>query len=230
MGLRELKYLNVEGPGIDDEHYAMILLELPNTASIRLWKNESSILSRITVERLDTITHINGSFLDINTLIQKCPNTTNISLTTDGRDLSGLTAFNALHVLTFYDLHYGMCNLTAVMRGTGHRLIDLNVSQSKCVKLRDIITLCPSLINLSMVCSSYLRPNASRSLDTQLPHFRNLIDLEIENFCRQPTTFSFIRYYVSLKTIHLKEISIFAIDFVREIITLGTFKQLEVLE
>jgi hypothetical protein len=227
MELRELKFLNVEGTQIDDEHYAIILSELPNIASIRFCQHDVSIISRIAAERLDTITHIKVSFLDMNKLIS--PSTTNISLTTDDRDLSGLTAFNALHVLTLCDLDYRRCNLTAVMRGIGHGLTDLKVFRAKRVKPRDIITLCPSLVNLSLVSSTYSRRKANRPFDPQLPHFRNLIELKIDYLSRKTAIFSFIRYYVSLKTIQLKRFSIFTFDFVREIIKLGTFKKLEVL-
>jgi hypothetical protein len=232
MELRELKCLNVQGTGIDDEHYAMILSELPNIASIRFWQNEASILSHITLERLDTITHISGSVLDINTLIQKCPNTTNITLSSNFGDLSGLATLNALRVLKFYDLDYGGSNLTAVMRRIGRSLTDLNVFQGTSVNLEEIITLCPSLVNLSLRSCSFLDLNVNQPFDDpQMPHFKNLIFLNIDNFSRESATiFSFIRYYVSLKTIHLRHINFFTVDFVREILTLGTFKQLEVLQ
>jgi hypothetical protein len=116
------------------------------------------------------------------------------------------------------------------MRGIGHRLTDLDLFGAKRVNLRDIITLCPSLVNLAVLGSTYLRLNANQPFDHQLPHFRNLIHLEIEIFSRQTTNFSFIRYYEGLKNILLKNINIFTVDFVRKIITLGTFKQLVVLE
>jgi hypothetical protein len=98
---------------------------------------------------------------------------------------------------------------------------------AKYVNLQDILTLCPSLVNLTILGSSYLRLNANRLFDFLLPHFRNLIILDIYIFSGQTTNLSFIRYYVSLKIILLKNINIFNVDFVREIITLGTFKQLK---
>jgi hypothetical protein len=228
MQLKKLKFLNVEGTQIDDEHYAMVLLEVTNIASISLWQNDVNILRHITVERLNTITHINGSFLDVNTLANKCPNTTNISLTTDRIDLWGLTAFNALRVLSFNDLDYGMCNMTIIMRRIGDRLTDLSMFGAKRVNLRDILTLCRFLENLSFLCSSYLRP--SRPYDPQLPHFRHLIGLRIDIFSREASTFSFIRYYVNVKTLHLRNINIFTVHFVKEILKLGTLQELEVLQ
>jgi hypothetical protein len=89
---RKLKVLDPEGTEIDDEHYGLLLSELPNTANI-FWRNEASILHHIAVERLDTITHVSGYIQDINSLTHKCPNTTNITMFPFTSDLSGLTAF-----------------------------------------------------------------------------------------------------------------------------------------
>jgi hypothetical protein len=54
---RKLKFLNLGRTRINDEHYGLLLSELPNVANITIWRNEASILGHITVERLDTITH-----------------------------------------------------------------------------------------------------------------------------------------------------------------------------
>jgi hypothetical protein len=53
---RKLKFLDLYGTGIDDEHYGLLLSELPNVANITIRRNAASILSHIAVESLDTIT------------------------------------------------------------------------------------------------------------------------------------------------------------------------------
>jgi hypothetical protein len=223
---KKLKFLNLEGTQIDGEHYAMILSELPNIANINIPGKEPSILRHIAEEKLDTITHVRSYLQDIHTLTHKCPNITNIAMGRIARDLSGLTAFNALSVLEIHELYYSTSNLKTALQGVGHRLTDLKLFGGIGVVPQDIITLCPFLANLSLIRCLFERVNTS--FDPQLPHFRNLINLKIYNSSDVHSDLSFIRYYVSLKIIDLRVIGIFTVDFVREIRNLGTFKQLEI--
>jgi hypothetical protein len=226
---RKLKRLNLEGTEIDEEHYALLLSELPNIANIMFWRKEASILRHIAVERLDTITHVTGYLQDIDTLTHKCPNTTNINICPVTTDLSGLTAFKALRTLNFYFLDYGSSNFKAVLQGVGHGLTDLKLSSGEGVDLQDITTLCPSLANLCLISCSLSSLNSNTPFDPQLPHFRNLINLEIDHLVGCPNVSRYIRHYVNLKTICLIRTSSFTVLLVKEIINLGTYKQLEIL-
>jgi hypothetical protein len=226
---RKLQFLNLEGAKIDDEHYAMILSELPNIANITFRQDESSLLRHIAVERIDTITHVTGSLQDIDTVAHKCPNTSNIFMNHIRVDLPGLTAFNVLRALEIHDLDYGRSNLKAVLQGVGHRLSDLKLSLFEGIVLQDSITLCPSLATLSLFRCSFKNLNSSTQFDPQLPHFRNLIKLEVVNPNGILIVCRLIRYYVSLKTIHFIETRIFTVKVVEDILNLGTYKQLEIL-
>jgi hypothetical protein len=230
MELRELKFLYLEGTQIDDENYGLLLSELPNIANITFFKDSADVFRHIAEERLDTITHLSGSSQGIDTLKQKCPNTTSITLYKFRRDLSGLAAFDSLRSLGIFHHHYGRSNLVVVLRGIGHRLTDLTLSDVINISVQDIITLCPSLANLSLVRCSFLCFKANSPLHSRLPHFRNLINLNIVGSLIYSPDVSFIQYYVSLKRIHLQEISIFTVKFVRKILNLGTFRQLEVFQ
>jgi hypothetical protein len=53
---RELKFIDLYDTGIDDEHYVLLLSELPNVANITIRGKGTSILRHITVEKFDTIT------------------------------------------------------------------------------------------------------------------------------------------------------------------------------
>jgi hypothetical protein len=226
---RKLKFLNLGGTRIDDEHYAMILSELPNIASIAFRQHEASLLSHIALERLDTITHVRGILLDIDTVAPKFPNITNITMYYLRVDLSGLSAFSALRALDIHDLDYGSSNFRAVLQGVGHRLTKLNLSHSKGVVLHDIITLCPSLANLSLVSCSFLSLNSNTPIDPRLPHFRNLCYLGIRYPYRCQEIPRWFCYYVNLKTIDIECKRFFSVEFVRDILNLGTYKQLEIL-
>jgi hypothetical protein len=223
---KELQFLNLKGTQIDAENYGFIISELPKIANIRLWQNESSVLYRSGVGTFDSITHIDGNFTDMDTVSRICPNTTNITFSSNFTDLSGLTAFNCLRALEILYVDYNKCNLNAVLRALGYRLRALTLCKCSRVNLKDIATLCPSLVNLSLSLCSFLR--FITPLDPQLPHFRNLINLNIENPFPQRVDFRYTRYYVNLETIHLTNVNIFTVEFVREIISLDTFKQLEV--
>jgi hypothetical protein len=119
---RELKFLNLYGTRIDDEHYGLLLSELPNAANITIRGKGTSILHHIPVERLDTITHVTRYILDIGTetVVRR-----NRSITGRSRimiDLSGLSAFNALRVLEIQDVGYTSSDIKTVLQGVGHRL------------------------------------------------------------------------------------------------------------
>jgi hypothetical protein len=218
----ELKFLNVERTGIDDDNYWFIISKLPNIANINFGGEKAPILFHNGDETLDTITHIKSSYHDLDALSDKYPNTTNITLFLTYGDLSRLTAFNALRVLEIDRIDYDISNFNVLLRGIGHRLRDLTLSQCSRVNFQDIITLCPCLVSLSLQFCSFL--HSDTPLDHKLPHFRNLINLNLD-FGRRISRY--IPYYSSLKAIHVNNDSIFTVELVREIIRLGTFTRLE---
>jgi hypothetical protein len=230
MQLSELKYLDVGGTRIDDDHYGLILSQLPNIINIVLPSNRDLISRHITVGRLHTVTRISIYVRHINGLAQKCPNVTNITLTnvTSIMSESGFAAFSALRVLKFDVVNYDISNMNAVLRAIGHRLTHLEIDKGVGLNLQDITTLCPSLVNLTMEICMYLRLDVTL-IESNLPHFRNLINLNVDSaFFR--VDFSFIRYYVNLKTLVLKGFDVITVEFVREVMALGTLKKLELLE
>jgi hypothetical protein len=145
MHLRKLKFLNLEGTQIDYKHYGFLLSKLQNIANIRFWKLLDDILGHVTVDSLDTITHVSGLLHDIETVTQRCPNTKNITLNKNWGDLSGLTDFKSLRVLEIQNEDYRMSNLDTALRGIGHRLTDMklicvrNVNQQKKKKKNSMV-------------------------------------------------------------------------------------------
>jgi hypothetical protein len=228
LELKKLKILKLEGTRIDVEHYGLLLSNLPQIANVSFLKVGDAILAHITAEQLDTITRISGSFQNIHALTQKFPNTTNISLYGYSTILPAMTDFRALHVVEIVGLDYEESAMSAILLKIGHRLTDLKLEDVRRINLQEIVTLCPSLISLSLNGCTDLNPNQNKPFDSQLPHFRNLINLTISNIFRPSVALGFIRYYVSLKTIYLTDISTFTAEFVRDIISLGNLTQLEV--
>jgi hypothetical protein len=224
--LKELKWLNLNRTRIDDENYGFIISKLPKIANIRFWLNESIVLFHTGLRTIDTITHINGCIQNMDAVSQTCPNTTNITIRPVFPDLSLFTAFEALRALNLRNLSYGASNLNTVFSGIGHRLQDLTLSNCSDVNLQDIVILCPSLVNLSVKFCSILELNTQ--LDPELPHFRNLINLKLKI---RPgiITMGYICHYVNVEELHLEEAHIAIDQFVTEIVSLGTFKQLALL-
>jgi hypothetical protein len=225
---RNLKFLELYDTVIDDEHYGLLLSALPNVANIRVKQNTASILCATIGEGFDTIAHAKGNILDIGTLLHERPNTTNISMYHKMRHLHDLSAFKALRVLEIHTPGYIRSYIKTLLQGVGHRLTVFKLFGCRYGDIQDIVTLCPSLTDLSLTGCHIYYQNRYTLLDPQLPHFRNLINLEICDLHRYPNDFPFFSQYVSVKTVELK----FRPDFdrfVREILNLGTYNQLEVL-
>jgi hypothetical protein len=227
MQLRQLRSVALEHTGVSDEHYGLLLSELPQITDIRFWEPESNILDHITVENVDTISHVSGYVDNISMLTQKCPNITNLDLYTISGDLSHLTALTSLHSLEIAIGHYGTCNLKIVLRGIGHRLTNLSLSKIRNVNLQDIVTLCPGLEILALSECLFLPLNPNTELDPRLPHFRSVITLQIEKHFSDQIAYKYLPYYKSLKTIALHAVNIFTVDVMRDALRKGTFTHLE---
>jgi hypothetical protein len=230
IDLKELKWLNLGETKIDDKNYGFIISKLPNIANIMFRSTKSSVLLHTPLKTLDTITHINAYSENMKILPQMCPNTTNITIHPVTRDLSPLTAFKSLHTLKIHGIHFASYNLRAVLSGIGQRLHDLSFICCRDLNMQDIVTLCPSLVNLSLIMCTYLRFNTP--IDPQLPHFKNLINLTINSKVLHDRRFDYryIRHHVSVETLHLKCVLMFTDEFVNEIVRLGTFKHLALFD
>jgi hypothetical protein len=224
---RELKFLELYGTRIDDEHYGLLLSELPNVANITIWRKGISILRHIAVERLYTITHVTQYILDTGTETVVCCNRSISNIDRIMVDLSGLSAFNALRVLEIHGPDCTSSNIRTLLQAVGHRLTDLKLFDCCCRDIQDIITLCPLLTDLSLIFCPFVSSHPQTQLDPQLPHFRNLINLEIYD-AKNLNDFFYLPYYVSVKTVDVTLTGHFD-RFVREILNLGTYKQLELL-
>jgi hypothetical protein len=118
--------------------------------------------------------------------------------------------------------------MKTVLQGVGHRLTELKLSDWWGEDIEDIITLCPSLTDLSLIRCTSLYSHRQTPLDPQLPHFRNVINLNIYHVYKYLSHYSYLPYYVSVKTVDVT-LKVDFDQFVREILNLGTYKQLEVL-
>jgi hypothetical protein len=210
LKLGELPFLNLFGSRIDDEHYRLLIAELPKIKNIEL-------------------THFSGGAEYVNNLIEKCRNITKLDIHAISRtiDLSGLTTLTSLRSLYVSSPDYATSSLNAVLTDIGPRLTNLTLYDISNVNFQDIVSLCPSLESLVLFSCSYLPLNADTPLDSQLPHFKNLISLNINNNPGDEMNYNYIRHYVSLKTIKLNWINIFTVEFMREIVNSGTFANLE---
>ncbi|PNF28291.1 hypothetical protein B7P43_G05442, partial [Cryptotermes secundus] len=227
LQLRNLEFLNLSGTGIDKEHYAFLLSELPQIKEIVFRIEEDDILDHVAEKNLHKISYVSGIVEDISKLAQRCLNITNLDICLFTEDLSGLAALTRLHTLRLTEGDYAKCNLNAVLTDIGHRLTDLTLYRIKHVNLQDIVTLCPSLSSLTLSLCTLLSLDPDIQLDPQLPHFRNLTSLHIVNIRYHKKSCGYIRHYVSLKTIRLDLINIFTVEFMREVIRSGTLAYLE---
>jgi hypothetical protein len=227
LQLRKLELLYLAGTKIDQEHYGLLLSELPQIKNITFWSIERNILDHITLENLDNISYVRGHVEDISMLAQRCRNITELFIELRAVDLSGLADLTTLRTVRLSGGDYARCNLNAVLTGIGSRLTDLTLSVITHVDLQDIVTLCPTLASLSLSHCTLLALEQNTPLDPQLPHFRNVTALHIAKINQDNTNYNYIRHYISLKIISLFSINIFTAEFMREVVRSGTLSNLE---
>jgi hypothetical protein len=226
--LKKLVILDLAETQIDNNHYSLLLSELP-IKSIRFSQPHEKILDHLADVKLHNISHVSGFVEDISLLAEKCPNITHmdLDLTTNSHDLSCLAALTTLRVLRIVGGDYATSNLNAVLTGTGLTLADLTLELMVNVNLHDIVTLCQSLSSLSLLECILLPLDPNTPPDPQLPHFRNLTFLHIEQNFYQDLNYNYIQHYMSLKTIRFWSINVFTVDFMEELARSGALANLE---
>jgi hypothetical protein len=227
LQLKELQFVYVDRTQIADKYYGLLLSKLPQIRNIKFMPKERNILDYNVVGNLDKISHVSGYVENIEMLTQRCPNITNLDITTIIGDLSSLAVLTSLRTVRISRTDYVTSNVNAVLTGVGRRLTELALTWVTRVNLQDIVTLCPSLKILAVRRSFYLPLNVDAPLDPQLPHFRNLISLSINMSRRDEMNYNYIRYYVNLKRIRLLSTSI---GFMRGVLNSGAFANLEEFE
>jgi hypothetical protein len=95
------------------------------------------------------------------------------------------------------------------------------------IDIRHIVALCEALKSLTLSECPLLQIEANTWFNPRLPHFQNLISLQITDAFQHEDIYRFIRRYVSLKTIHLELFNIFTVEFLREVQANATLKNLE---
>jgi hypothetical protein len=213
---------------IDNEHYSLLLSELP-IKNIQFSPSRENILDHVADGKLHKISHVTGVVKDVNLVAQRCPNITHmdLDLCRYSNDLSCLAALTTLRNLRLQKGDYATSNLNAVLTGIGPSLNDLILYSMEKVNLHDIVTLCHSLETLSLLYCMLLPLDPNKTLDPQLLHFRNLTSLCIAQTPRENMNYNNIRYYVSLKTFRLYCIKVFTVEFIRKCLKSGTLTNLE---
>jgi hypothetical protein len=202
----------------------LLLSKLPIIKNIRFNTPHINILDHVADVKLHKISHVFGYVDDVIKLPQRCPNITDLHLSTTSGDLSGLAALITLRTVTLAATDYATSNLNTVLTGIGPRLTKLTLDKMTNVILQDIVTLCQFLESLTLSKCTFLQLDP---LDPQLPHFRNLAYLEIIHWNLQYENLNYIRHYVRLKTITIFDVNVFTVEFMREVVRNGTFANLE---
>jgi hypothetical protein len=225
--LRKLQSLELDGTRISTQRYGSLLSELPEIKNIKFRRRLENIVNPLAMENLLTISHVDGHAQNINILTQRCPNITNLNLGKVTVDLAALAALPSLRSLFLANGNYATSHVTAVLIGVRATLTELKMLYISNVSLQDIVTHCRILESLALWKCLFLPLNADEPLNPQLPHFRNLIYLEISKRRGDHTNYNYIRHYVSLKKIRLESINIFTVEFTRGVVRSGIFTNLE---
>jgi hypothetical protein len=204
MTRSNLEYVNLIFTSINFELYGTFLSESPSINNIVMMSPACDIFGHIPNEKLYTITQYVGYIRNINTLTQKCPNLTTVVLLNINQNLTNMTALKRLVTLQIITGNYDICYLNAVLIGTGHRLIILDLINIQNINMADIVNLCSSLKSLSLKECTFSPLNENADLDNDLPHYRSVTDLKLLRNSRHQIDFRHLRHYANLQVIECK--------------------------
>jgi hypothetical protein len=100
LRLKKLEIVDFAGTQINNNHYWLLLLELP-IRSIEINPYYTNILHHVADVKLHKISHVTGVVKDISLVAERCPNITymDLDLGTHSHDLSCLAALTTLRTL-----------------------------------------------------------------------------------------------------------------------------------
>jgi hypothetical protein len=226
LQLRKLEFLNLSGTSIDEEHYRLLFSELPQIKNIE-YEILYNILHIVAEKNVHKISHVRGRLSDISKITEKCRSVTHLNIKYCRTDLSGLKALTTLRTLQISSGDWANFKLRSALIGIGPRLKDLDLDRMERVNIQHIITLCPSLVSLSLRSCNLLPLDPNTQVDPQLPHFRSLTYLKLHETLERSSSSIYLQHYVSLKTVILDRGNIFTVSFMKEVARSGTLAKLE---
>jgi hypothetical protein len=80
LRLKKIEFLDLEETEIGNEHYGLLLSELPIIENIQFWSTHGSILDHVAKENLPQVSHVRICIEDVSMLAQRCRNITNLDI------------------------------------------------------------------------------------------------------------------------------------------------------
>jgi hypothetical protein len=184
------------------------------------------MFSFISKEKLYMITEFKGFIHDIYTVTEKCPYLTTVEVYPLNYDLTILTTLTRLVNLKITIGNSDSFNLNAVLIGMGQRLKELHLCFVGNVNMTHIVTLCSSLKRLNLQECTFVPFNENSIIDTDLPHYRSLIELKLMDNSPHQMDFRHLRHYVNLQLLECHGVDVLTHDFFDEAMRQGSFRNI----
>jgi hypothetical protein len=229
LELKKLTYVYLLGTSITSQSYRLLIAELPLIKNFITFTPSTEILENIQLENLSTIKYFYGCVGNMTLLTEKCPNIIFLTVYNHNEDLSNITALTNLVSLYVVRGNYELFNLSTVLNGIGHRLIELGLYVVDNVNVTDIITFCSGLKRLLLENCVFVPLDYGTVLNSETPHFTSVINLKIKSSCQRQFNYHFLRYYVNLEVLECAGLDFLDNDFICEALQQGAFRNLQYL-
>jgi hypothetical protein len=224
--LKNLIILSVTDTSVSSESYGFLISALSNIANVKWSLPICDVLNSTSTEMFHTVTQVWGPVNDANILTYKCPNIRIIMLLSVYEDLSSLTSLNQLAEVYIQDVSYEVCNMRVVLEGVGHRLEHLQLLYVTDVDMADIVTLCCSLGVLELQSCTTVSTNLDTVIKRDLPHFKSVSLLIIEQTSENEVYYRHLGYYINLRVFMCKGVDVLSDSFMAESVQNGGFRNI----
>jgi hypothetical protein len=222
LKLRHLRVLNIVKTSISTNGYSTLLSNLPLIQDIVWFSPIDPVLRELTV-RLPSVMAFAGKVSAAELLVQNCPNITELVLVSPTTDMSDLGELKSVAALSISLSNCTVIGFRVLIRELGPNLTILEMHQVRNLNFDDLINYCIVLNSLRI---GYCHITYTETFDRELPHFRNLKELELRHNWGPFDFSSVLHLYANLNVLHAVGMRKITDAFVSEIVTAGGFRNL----
>jgi hypothetical protein len=223
LKLRNLSSLNITETSISSNGYATLLSGLPQLEDITCFYPFDHVIRDLKVS-LPCVRKFTGIISAGTSLVQKCPNITELILLSLANDFSGLGELTLVADLTIKNTIAVSYMLSPLMTGLGSTITSLKLFQVENIRMEDVINNCTSLKYLSIIQCKLT--SDLEMFSRGLEHFQNVTELKL---LHNTGTFGYskiLHLYVNLIILHVEGMNEMNDVLITRIIMIGGLRNL----
>lgn len=228
LKLRNLEDLYLGGTAISQTCYSLILSSLPRIENIQWCGPVDIIFKNITKKCLPLVKIFSGEVSDPSLLTKMCPRIKRLYvrlLSENSLELTRLTDVVYLQLLT---CDYSVNNLSIIILNMGIALTNLEMCGITKVSIIEIFSSCSVLKRLVVKFCEVIM-SEDLILPNELPHFRSVAIILLENNTGFESFTRYLHRYDNLEVFHAHHVTEIQDASVRAILTSGGFRNLSEL-